>query len=246
MAGGTVAPPAHRPEEFALKRHHPTWIRLATVLAAIAFAPFATAGQSCPVSPATLRSTELAYWSWSLGASPRQQVGRNYFVAQPDGTPNAGDGSPGNPVIYTGSGSFTVGSGTTLVLPMSMWIGEAYTRASMTPDDDPSQPPKAFFTGQAVTLEIDGRRVVDSARKGLGCEYMEAAYFDDAIRYRPAEYRYTDDRGVDVYASAAIWVKGIATTIAPLAPGHHTIHLSVDTLAGWGFDNSWSVTVTGR
>jgi hypothetical protein len=229
-----------------LKRHRPIWIRLAIAVLALTCAPLAMAGHACPRSPALLRSAALGYWTWSLGASARQQVGRSYFVALPEGTPNGGDGSPGNPVIYTGGASFMVVAGTTLVLPLSMWIGEAYTRASVTPDDDPSEPPKAFFTGQVVTLEVDGQKVVDSARQGLGCQYMDAAYFDDAIRYHPAEYRYTNDRGIDVAASAAIWVKGLIATIAPLAPGRHTIHLSVDTLAGWGYDNSWLVTVSGH
>ncbi len=241
-----MAAPARHPEDLALKRRHPHWCRRALAVLALAGAPLATAGPACQQSPSAPHYTELAYWAWSLGASARQQVGHNDFVALPDGTPSNGDGSPGNPVIYTGSGRFSVGAGTTLVLPLSMWLGEAYTRASVTADDDPSQPPKALFTGQVVALEVDGHTRVDSARQGLGCQDMEAAYFDEAIRYHPAEYRYTNDRGIDVDASAAIWVQGRATIIAPLAPGRHTIHRSVDTLAGWGYDNRWTVTVTGH
>jgi hypothetical protein len=218
---------------------------LLVLLASTLLASTSLAGERCAAgaSPADLARTERGYWTWALGGGGRQQSGDSYYVALPDGTPNDGDGSVDNPVIYTGSARFSVRANVTLVLPLSAYIGEGYTRASLTSDDDPSQPPKAFFTDQRVLLTVDGRPVVDSSRRSLACQYFDATYFHAPVVYNPPEYRYTSDAGADVYAASALWVKGIAANLAPLAPGQHTIHLVVDTLAGWGYDNTWTVTV---
>lgn len=142
--------------------------------------------------------------------------------------------------------SLTVPEDLTLVLPLSNWIGEGYTRASLTPDDDPGQPPKSYFTGQRVSLTIDGKTVLDSARGGLDCAYFDAVYFTAPIPYDPPQFRYTTDAGVDVYASAALWIKGLAVNLSDLPRGRHVVHLLVDSLAGYGYDNTWTITVRGH
>ena len=81
-----MAAPARHPEDLALKRRHPHWCRRALAVLALAGAPLATAGPACQQSPSAPHYTELAYWAWSLGASARQQVGHNDFVALPDGS----------------------------------------------------------------------------------------------------------------------------------------------------------------
>lgn len=93
-----------------------------------------------------------------------------------------------------------------------------------------------------MLVTLDGRAVVDS-RRGLDCSFFDSVYFAAPIDYPVPDYRYTTDTGVDVFADAALWVKGIATVLPPLLPGHHTIHLTVDTGAGYGYDNTWNLTV---
>lgn len=71
-----------------------------------------------------LGQTEARYWEWALGANDAQQVGRLYFVPVPNGAPNDGTATPDDPVIYVGSADVTVKTGFTLVLPISVYIGE--------------------------------------------------------------------------------------------------------------------------
>lgn len=126
---------------------------------------------------------------------------------------------------------------------MSVWMGESYTRDSLTPDDDANYPPKDRFTTEGVSLTVDGRAVVDSTRRRLDCVYFDAVFFTTPVVYPAPDFRYTNDQGVGVYADAAIWVKGLGIDLPPLPPGKHTMHLLVDTKDGYGYDNTWHVTV---
>jgi hypothetical protein len=223
-----------------------SWNSLAMVLVLGLAAGGAAATERCGELYAGNAQAALKFWEWNLGASSSQSSGKLFFVPLPDGVPDNGDGSVANPVIYVGATSFRVGSHSTLVLPLSMFVGEAYTRDSLTPDDSPAMAPRESFMVQKLRLTLDGHVLLDSARTSLACAYVSPEYFLAPISYDPPQYRYTNDQGVDVYASAAMWVTGLALNVPALEPGRHRMHLHVDTLQGYGYDNTWTITVDRR
>ena len=189
----------------------------------------------------TLGDWQRLYWEWALGASDQQGEGRVFFMPIPEGTPNDGAGTPEDPVIYIGKLSIRLRAGRPFMLPVSAWIGESYTRRSLTPDDDPATPPKAFFTGQQVRLSLDGRQIINSSRQRLDRIYSEANFFTAPIDYVPPQ-----NRGGGVFADAALWVKGLGIVLPPLPPGRHVLRLAVDSKVGYGFLNTWHITVIPR
>ena len=229
-----------------MKSARAVWPALALALVFGFTGSMVTASERCGELYEGNAHAALKFWEWNLGASSSQSSGKFFFVPLPDGTPNDGDGSVGNPVIYAGSTSFRVGPRSTLVLPLSMFVGEAYTRDSLVPDDSPSLAPRESFMVQKVRLTLDGRVLLESARTSLACAFVPAQYFVAPIGYDPPQYRYTSDQGVDVFASAALWVTGLAVNVPPLEPGRHRLHLFVDTRQGYGYDNTWTITVERR
>jgi len=203
---------------------------MATALPALAGSPKGVC-QSGGVNSRVLAEAQRRYFEWSLGASDQQEVGRLFFVPLPAGESNGGD-----PEIFIGKESFAVRTGKTLVLPMSVYIGESYLDSldPPVPDDPVDYPEREFFTDSMVLLTVDGRAIVDSERTKLDCVYFDAVFFT-----APIEYSVPTDYGAD----AALWVKGLGILLPPLHPGVHVIRLKVLTPWNFGYDNTWRVTV---
>lgn len=176
------------------------------------------------------------YWPWNLGASARQEVGPLFMVPRPEGTPVSDD-----PLVLQGSTSFDVKPGRTLVLPLTVYIGESYVDGSA---DDPADYP-IDFGASTLLLTIDGRAVADSSRSSIDCLDFGTVRF-----VRPIHYAAPTDYG----ANAAIWVKGLGVLLPPLKPGAHVIELQVVTPMAdvpsvgvdVGYYNTWYVTVGGH
>lgn len=171
------------------------------------------------------------YWPWNLGASNHQTVGPLFMVPLPEGTPVSDD-----PFVLQGSTSFDVQPGRTLVLPISVYIGEAYEDGTK---DDPADSP-IDFAASSLTLTVDGRVVADSSRSSISCLDFGTVRFAKPIPYEtPTDYG----------AVATVWVKGLGVLLPPLRPGDHQIDLQVVTptadLFGVdvGYYNTWYVHV---
>ena len=171
------------------------------------------------------------YWPWNLGASNHQTVGPLFMVPLPEGTPVSED-----PFVLQGSTSFDVKPGRTLVLPISVYLGEAYDDGS---EDDPADSP-IDFAASLLILTVDGRVVADSSRSSIDCLDFGTVRFAKPIPYEtPTDYG----------AVAAVWVKGLGVLLPPLRPGDHQIELQVVTptadLFGVdvGYYNTWYVHV---
>ena len=171
------------------------------------------------------------YWPWSFGASSRQTVGPLFMVPLPEGTPVSDD-----PFVLQGSTSLDVKPGRTLVLPISVYIGEAYDDGTQ---DDPADSP-IDFAASSLILMVDGRVVADSSRSSIDCLDFGTVRFAKPIPYEtPTDYG----------AVAAVWVKGLGVLLPPLRPGDHQIELQVVTptadLFGVdvGYYNTWYVHV---
>ena len=171
------------------------------------------------------------YWPWNLGASNHQTVGPLFMVPLPEGTPVSDD-----PFVLQGSTSFDVKPGRTLVLPISVYIGEAYEDGTQ---DDPADSP-IDFAASSLLLTVDGRVVADSSRASISCLDFGTVRFAKPIPYEtPTDYG----------AVAAVWVKGLGVLLPPLRPGDHQIELQVVTptadLFGVdvGYYNTWYVHV---
>lgn len=171
------------------------------------------------------------YWPWNLGASNHQTVGPLFMVPLPEGTPVSDD-----PFVLQGSTSFDVKPGRTLVLPISVYIGEAYEDGTQ---DDPADSP-IDFAASSLILTVDGRVVADSSRSSNSCLDFGTVRFAKPIPYEtPTDYG----------AVAAVWVKGLGVLLPPLRPGDHQIELQVVTptadLFGVdvGYYNTWYVHV---
>ena len=174
------------------------------------------------------------YWPWNLGASNHQTVGPLFMVPLPEGTPVSDD-----PFVLQGSTSFDVKPGRTLVLPISVYIGEAYEDGTQ---DDPADSP-IDFAASSLLLTVDGRVVADSSRSSISCLDFGTVRFAKPIPYEaPTDYG----------AVAAVWVKGLGVLLPPLRPGDHQIDLQVVTptadLFGVdvGYYNTWYVHVGRR
>jgi hypothetical protein len=211
--------------------------------AAVAAPAVTEAGRCCSgtVHGHTLGDWQQLYWQWLLSGAIPSRVGDVQFMPLPDGTPNDGTGTPENPVIYVGELSITFRPGTALMLPLSDWVGESYTRASMTPDDDPGYPPKDFIVSQSVRLTLDGRPLVDSRHQRLDRLYSEATYFP-----APIDYAAPEERAPGIYADAALWVKGLGIVIEAMPVGRHVLRLDLDAHDGTGYQNTWYITVAPR
>ena len=171
------------------------------------------------------------YWPWNLGASNHQTVGPLFMVPLPEGTPVSDD-----PFVLQGSTSFDVKPGRTLVLPITVYIGEAYEDGTQ---DDPADSP-IDFAASSLLLTVDGRVVADSSRASISCLDFGTVRFAKPIPYEtPTDYG----------AVAAVWVKGLGVLLPPLRPGDHQIELQVVTptadLFGVdvGYYNTWYVHV---
>ena len=174
------------------------------------------------------------YWPWNLGASNRQTVGPLFMVPLPEGTPVSDD-----PFVLQGSTSFDVKPGRTLVLPLSVYIGESYDDGTVEDPADVS----IDFAASTLILTVDGRVIADSSRSSIDCLDFGTVRFAQPIVYpTPTDYG----------AVAAVWVKGLGVLLPPLRPGDHQIDLQVvsPTAAQVGVDvgyyNTWYVHVGRR
>ncbi len=168
------------------------------------------------------------YWTWSLGGDQGPSEGDRTFLPLPDATDEDGD------MVFTGELDFELPAGQGFVLPMFVWLGETYEGGD-PPDDDPSMPPEAFFTGMDLVLTLDGEVLLDSADGNLADYYTDAEDFAETITYAtPTDYG----------AVGPMWVKGVGVLHAPLATGAHVLHLEeLNSDAGVGYSNTWNITV---
>jgi hypothetical protein len=211
----------------------------ATALVALMLvaAPIAMAGspkgvcQAGGVNRVVLADAMAKYWAWYYGGIGTQDIGHLFLVPIPDGEPISDD-----PLIYQGTGYFTVRTGKTLVLPMSFFTGESYVEG---PPDDPASYP-IDYKASSLLLKVDGKAIIDSTRTKLDCVYVDLTYFPQPIVYpEPSSYG----------SNAAIWMFGLGILLPPMSVGQHTIEMQVLSPLRdvWGVDlgyyNTWHVTV---
>jgi hypothetical protein len=211
----------------------------ATALVALMLvaAPNAMAGspkgicQAGGVNKVVLADAMAKYWAWYYGGIGTPEIGHLFLVPIPNGEQISDD-----PLIYQGTGSFTVRAGKTLVLPMSFFVGESYVEG---PPDDPANYP-IDYKASSLLLKVDGKAVVDSTRTRLDCVYVDVTYFPQPIVYpEPSSYG----------SNAAIWMFGLGILLPPMSVGQHIIEMQVLSPLRdvWGVDlgyyNTWHVTV---
>jgi hypothetical protein len=143
-----------------------------------------------------------------------------------------------------------VASGTPFFLPIFVFIGESYVQP--VPPDDPADfeglfldnPGFCDFEGLlfgcplSVVITVDGDTLIDSSTDDVTDFYSGPVFFEP-----PIVYDEPINRGVDLDAEAAIWVEGFGFAHSPLSEGVHELHLLVYTGLGFGFDNTWTITV---
>ncbi len=176
------------------------------------------------------------YWTWFLGGDQAGHVKNTVFLPLPAGEPSEED-----PTVFVGKTDFTLRPGEAFVLPMFVWIGETYLEENV-PDDNPNDILDEWFTDPdnvTVMIRLDGKLIIDSAEDDLNDFFFDAQFFDETIFYdEPIEY------APDVHAIGAKWVKGIGFVHHPLSKGKHTLELFVYShVFGFGFDNTWHITV---
>jgi hypothetical protein len=159
----------------------------------------------------------------------------------PPGVPDDGAGTPEDPTIFVGELDVTLRPWTAFVMPILVYIGESFVED--VPNEDPVQFPMTLFTGAEVLVTLDGYPLINSRTEDL-CRYFfpaarpdGAVFFDEPVSYDPPQ-----PRG-PLNADAAIWVKGLGFVYPPLSVGKHTLTLFVDSKLGFGFLNTWHITV---
>ena len=179
----------------------------------------------------TLGECQLAYWTAALSADGPEKVGRVLLLPLPDGEFNPDTAN------VEGELAIEYGPGTPFFLPFFVFIGESYVQ--MVPDDVPADYEFIFLDNPGLTAQItlDGNSLIDSSTDDLTDFYSGPVFFDP-----PITDGYPINRG-DNDAAAAIWVQGLGFAHPPLLVGEHTLHLLVDTGLGFGFDNTWHITV---
>ena len=179
----------------------------------------------------SLGDWQRIYWTSTLtGGSDTE--GNVLLMPLPAGEFNPDTGN------VEGELSIAIGPGTAFFLPMFVFIGESYVQP--VPDDDPADFEFLFLDNPdlAAVIRLDGSPVIDSATDDLTAFYAGPEFFDP-----PITDGYPINRDVDLDAAAAIWVEGLGFGHPPLPPGEHTLHLLLDTGLGFGFDNTWHITV---
>jgi len=188
----------------------------------------------------TLSTWLTSYWSWALGASNSNHSGNVVFMPLPEGEFDADTG------LFVGHLNIQLKRNEHFFLPIFGFTGETYVD-DLAPPDDPSSFADMFFTDPdsvTVLVKLDGNVIIDSEVDDLNDFFVPGTYFKNPIPYETPIYRFTNEDGVEVFAEAAIWVKGISFVHTPLSRGQHTLELYVyQHDFGFGFSNTWTITV---
>jgi hypothetical protein len=189
----------------------------------LAFVPFAVAqnpGHSHAYGKSLGEWMEL-YWTWFLGGDQEARVGSVVFL----------------PIPMDGEEDVTLKVGEKFVLPMLVIVGETYTEASGSPDDNPADYPLELFTAFTVKITLDGKPIIDSDVEDIADYYFEPQWFDE-----PVEYLEPADSG----AVAAIWVTGLGFVHPPLSKGAHVLNLLIEYDGQGVYDNTWYIDVVKK
>ena len=91
-----------------------------------------------------------------------------------------------------------------------------------------------------VPLEAGAPRgaLIDSSTDDVTDFYSGPVFFEP-----PIVYDEPINRDEDLDADAALWAEGFGFSHHPLSEGVHELHLLVYTGLGFGFDNTWTITV---
>ena len=180
----------------------------------------------------SLGDWQLSYWTATLTGAAGSRDGRVLLMPLPDGVFNPDTSN------VEGELAIEIRAGTPFFLPIFVFIGESYVQ--MVPDDDPADFEGPFLDnpGLSALITMDGKALIDSATDDLSAFYSGPVFFDPEITDG-----YPAPRGVGLDAASAIWVQGLGFAHPPLSVGEHELHLLVDTGLGFGFDNTWHITV---
>jgi hypothetical protein len=189
----------------------------------------------------TLSEWQRLYWTWALGGSLEGQVDDVLFMPIPQGVPDDGEGTPKDPTIFVGELDVMLTPDTAFVMPVFVFIGESY--AEKDEPDDPSQFPAKIFTNAKVLVKLDNHPLINSRLEALSKYFFPTADPDGAVSFDPLIPYYPPQPRGSLNADAALWVKGLGFVYPPLSVGEHTLTLFVDSRLGFGFCNTWHITV---
>lgn len=183
----------------------------------------------------SLNEWQLLYLTWLLGGDPVDHLGHVRFLPLPQG-----EAQGENPVILVGQQAVTLDPGAAFVLPIFTWVGERYDNGS---EDQPL--PSTIFTNLTVQITLDGQPLIDSNTDTLDAYYFGPQTFAPPIPYAEPQPRDSDGDGApDLFAVAMIWAQGVGFVYPPLSVGEHTVTLyAVSEDFGFGYDNTWTITV---
>ena len=186
----------------------------------------------------------MMHQTWYLqGQEPQTgSVGRVKLLPLPQQEPTPIP--PGLPVFSFAAGSLdiAINPGTPLVVPVITLNGESYVD-NIVPPDEPIDLFKNSLLSADITVTLDGKTILQSPADNQKFFYGPA-FFPEPIAYNPPQFRFSDPVLGDVYAASAIWSQGIGFVHPPLKEGKHSLHiLAVNKDLGYGFDNTWHITV---
>lgn len=199
----------------------------------------------------TLPEWMQLFWIANLEGGP-DYVGAVKLLPLPQGIIGGGTFTYADPGVFTGHLDVTLGPGTPFVLPVVVWIGEAYETALHYPIDPVI--PAEFFTdpSKAITkVYIDGQPVMDSTKASVSPFYFGPVPLG-VVYPEPSDYG----------SISAIYVQGVGFVHPPLSVGVHTIALESELLippnpsylnlnvypggSGIHFFNTWTITVSPK
>jgi len=201
----------------------------------------------------SLGEWQLAYWTAALTDGGPEAEGNVLFMPVPEGEFNEETG------YVVGELDVEIAAGTAFFLPIFMFIGEDYQNNDPVPDD-PADYTFIFLDNPGIggplsaLITLDGKSLIDSDTDDLTDTYSGPVFFDPVLR----DF-YPIDRGGDSMpeiceagdgseaypcAAGATWAQGLGFANTPLPVGEHTLHLLVWPGLGFGFDNTWHITVT--
>jgi hypothetical protein len=212
-------------------------------------------GQSkaAPANPALSKSFGKSLTEWMMlhaawynqGQNPRLgTIGHVKLLPLPQQlpTPVIPSNLPQDISFSTGNLDITLKPGTPFVLPVISLSGETYVNNVLPPDD--LLPYKNSLLTAGIKVTLDGKTLLQSPTDNKKFFYGPA-YFPTPIAYNPPQFRFNDPTlGGDVFAAAISSSIGIGFVHPPLNVGKHILKLhAVNTELGYGFANTWNITV---
>jgi hypothetical protein len=202
-------------------------VTLLVALLGVVLAPAVSHGQggTSPLVPPQSNAFGKSFEEWNglqteyaitaglgEGPAPSDTVGRVRLFP--------GEFDPNNPDSHF---DITLPPGTPFVAAPFFIFGERYDNPNV-PDDDPFDPATAkflkdLFDNAKITTVLDGQVLLDGTATGLFAQFgFGPVFFDEPIVYAEPQ-----PRGVDLNATAALWVMGIGSVYQPLPVGEHTL-----------------------